>query len=449
MKRRLFWIFCLVLAIGTVSLFYLIGLAVDFTEEDMSHLSVDDRATLREWGHQAELLYRQGDTRSLNSWIDKIKEEENTWVAVAGFSMQRIAGDDLQQKNISTYNIGRNVDWKIHLYFKDNPVMEIPFQQTNISLLVELPQRMRPGGLWPTAHWLLQVVMPLILLILLCYLLYQYIMSPLAKLQNATQAFTDGRFDVRVREQLGRRDDEISALAQTFDGMAERIGELIINQRQLIADLSHEMRTPLARLDIAIECLFEDDADCQKNLERVQRESRNIRKLVDDTLTLAWLENEKPSLQQENVELVDLLDVLVNDARFEFHDRQLNSNLPNTAVIENSNHQALGQAIENILRNALRYTPAGQSVDLYLQECPLVYELLIADQGPGVIEKLLEKIFEPFYRVDKSRQASGNSFGLGLALAKRQIEALGGHVFARNAPSGGLNVFIRLPKLRS
>jgi two-component system sensor histidine kinase PfeS len=146
------------------------------------------------------------------------------------------------------------------------------------------------------------------------------------------------------------------------------------------------LRTPLARLDIAIDGLHSETGK-QANLARIETESRRIRKLVDDTLTLAWLENERPQLKQESLDLVDLIDVLAEDARFEFPDRTLDCQLPDSALIENSNHRALGQALENVLRNAMRYTPAGKTVTIALQQQkqqPGHYHVAIRDQGPGV-----------------------------------------------------------------
>ena len=226
--------------------------------------------------------------------------------------------------------------------------------------------------------------------------------------------------------------------------MAERIEELITSQRQLISDLSHELRTPLARLDIALSCLNNDN-NKEKNLKRIERESLQIRKLVEDSLTLAWLENERPELKKEDVELSDLLDVLARDALFEFPDRRLNYHLPNSLIIKNTSHLALGQAIENILRNAMRYTPRDKAVSLSVYTNPHYCQIEIADQGPGINPKLLDKIFKPFFRIENDRPDTGKSFGLGLALARRQLAIIGGRVWAENIATGGLTVFIRIP----
>ena len=181
-------------------------------------------------------------------------------------------------------------------------------------------------------------------------------------------------------------------------------------------------------------------------MDRIARESKHVRQLVEDTLHLAWLENEKPELQQESLELTDLVDVLVEDAKFEFADRNIICEMPDSALIENTSHRAAGQAIENILRNALRYTPTGKTVELHLTESGSEFNLHILDQGPGVPEELLKTIFNPFFRVDKSRKRDGSSFGLGLALAQRQLATIRGSVSAMNRESHGLSMLITLPK---
>lgn len=447
MNRRLFWKLCLIIATGAVVLFYFIDLAVSYTEEDMSMIRPTDREQLRHWRDTAETLFTQGNQQALDNWVATLQQQENTWVAVATADIQHVAGNNLSDHHLEGYNLGRNIDSKVHLYFKENPVMEVPFKNGNTSFLIQLPERMRPGTYWQQTRIAMQVILPLILLTLLSIVLYRHIMSPLRQLELATRKFSQGNLDVRVGDMLGSRNDELTELANTFDNMAVRIGELIVGQRQLIADLSHELRTPLARLDIAIDGLHSETGK-QANLARIETESRRIRKLVDDTLTLAWLENERPQLKQESLDLVDLIDVLAEDARFEFPDRTLDCQLPDSALIENSNHRALGQALENVLRNAMRYTPAGKTVTIALQQQkqqPGHYHVAIRDQGPGVPPQHLQAIFKPFFRVETSRPASGDSTGLGLALAQRQLAAVGGTIIAGNLPQGGLEMQVRLP----
>lgn len=452
MSHRLFWKLCFIIATGAVSLFYGVDLAVEKARESMSSLSDFDKQTLTQWANHAEGLYQRGDHQALNHWLETLGDNEKTWVAVAKADIQPVAGDSMDKTYHKGYNLGRSIDWEIHLFFKDNPIMEIPFKKSDVSFLIQLPNRMRPGDYWETTRMMIQVIFPLIILCLVSYILYRHIMAPLRTLQDVTKQFTQGNFDVRAHDQIGERDDEIAELVETFDIMAARIGELILSQRQLIADLSHELRTPLARLDITLDSI-ESNVDGSANvkveqaqIERLQRESRQIRKLVEDALTFAWLDNERPVLDDENIDLIDLLDVLIEDASYEFPDRKLTVELPNSAPLCKSNHKALGQAIENILRNALRYTSKGQQVSMRLAQDANDYQLVIQDQGPGVPEDLLDKIFEPFYRIEKSRQATQHNFGLGLALARRQIQAVGGKVKAKNIAQAGLQMTITLPK---
>jgi len=285
----------------------------------------------------------------------------------------------------------------------------------------------------------------LILLTLISWMLYQHIMSPLRKLEVATRKFSQGQFDIRVRDLIGNRSDELAELTNTFDRMASRISDLIMGQRQLISDLSHELRTPLARLDVALESLKKEQGGTD-SIGRVEKESLQIRKLVEDTLTLAWLENERPLLTAEDIDLVDLIDVVVEDAQFEFPGRHINAELPDNAPLGKSNHRSLGQALENIIRNAMRFTPLGKFVKVSLTSAQDHYQIDIVDQGPGVPEEFLEKIFQPFFRVDSAREDTASNFGLGLALAKRQISAIGGQVHALNGGSGGLLMRIVLPR---
>ncbi|MBW8190619.1 histidine kinase sensor domain-containing protein [Neiella marina] len=443
MKRRLLWKLCLIIATGVVAFFYLVSMLTSRTEEGMSMLDDSHRAELRAWGETAEQLYLADDPEELEQWLTALGEQEQTWVSVASFSAKQLAGEPLGDLYSDTYHLGRSVDWKVHLYFEHNPVMELPFSDRSHSLLVKLPERMRPGLHWQLVKLAMQIIVPMIFLAILSLILYRHIMHPLGKLQSATRHFSQGNLDVRVANLLGNRKDELSELANTFDVMASRIGELITNQRQLIADLSHELRTPLTRLDIAVAALAEDDK--QENIARIERESQHIRKLVDDTLTLAWLENERPELQHETLDLVDLIDVVAEDARFEFPDRQLKIYQPDSAIIANSNHRAVGQALENIVRNAMRHTPKNQQVTIALLDMKGGYKLTIDDDGPGVPEQYLEAIFQPVFRVDQSRGTNSDSFGLGLALARRQLNAVQGQVIASNRAAGGLSMQILLP----
>ena len=431
-------------------MFYLINVAVNHFENDMSMLSDSSREELINWQKKAEVVFDQGDMSELERWVDDLQQQENIWAVIAKANVVELAGNRSHRHEYTGYNLGRSIDWKIHLYFEHAPVMQLPFKDGATSLVVQLPQRMRPGSLWNLTRLSLQVLLPMLILVCLSIVLYRHIMHPIKELDLASRAFSKGDFSVRVREQLGSRNDELSQLAETFDLMAERISDQIMHQRVLLTDLSHELRTPLTRLDIATDNLLTHREkgvdDTQIKLERIHKESQHIRKLVDDTLTLSWLDNESPQLRIESLDLVDLLEILIEDGRFEYPDKLISADLPNQAHIENSNHRALGQALENILRNALRYTPINKKVRISLIDYKHEYQIIIADQGPGVPKEHLNTIFRPFFRIDSARSCNSDSFGLGLALAQRQLHAIAATVFAKNDTAGGLVMTVTVPK---
>ncbi len=444
MNRALLWKLCGTISVGTVVLFWLINILSQRTELAMSTIAKHHQQTLIDYGREAEALYLAGDELALKSWMDELQAREQTWAAVVRSDIRPLAGGKILDRFVRDFRLGRNVVWKIHLYFPENPVMDITFRDKKTHFLITLPQRMRPGNYWLYTSVLLQVALPLILLIILSLVLYRHVMQPLRQLETATRQFSEGDYDVRVRNCIGDRQDEITSLADTFDDMAQRTGQLIITQRQLIADLSHELRTPITRIEMAISCA-EQGIKLDEVLPRVQRETTNIRRLAEDTLTLAWLENEQPKLMLESLDLVELVQVIIDDAAFEYPDRKIVSRLPEQALLAASSLRALGQAIENVIRNALRFTPAAGRVDVTLCQSGEELLLSIEDEGPGVPEALLKDIFYPFFRVDKSRERTPGSFGLGLALARRQIEATGGSIRASNLVRGGLVVQIKLP----
>lgn len=442
MNHRLFWKLCLVIGLGSVLLFWIIARVAWQTEERMSFIDAEHQRTLRHYGEQAEAMYRAGDHEALARWLTTLQQQEQTWAAVVESDVRPLAGSVLTERFQEGFGLGRDVSWKIHLYFQENPIMDLPFADGRTHFLIILPQRMRPGLNWHYAKLLLQLVVPLVLMLIVCLVLYRHLMQPLGRLEQATRQFSDGRLDVRVRSLLGSRNDELARLAETFDAMAARTGQLIIDQRQRLADMSHELRTPLTRIEMAVS-LAEQDGGQRQLLERIREDCAGMRRLVEDALTLSWLENERPELRDESLDLSELIDSILDDARFEYPNRQILCELPDSAPLHGSSSRALGQAIENVVRNALDHTPAGGQIEVSLVEEDGDWLLRIADQGPGVAEQWLERIFQPFFRGGSERAG----FGLGLALAQRQVSATGGSVRASNRVGGGLLMDIRLPRV--
>lgn len=270
-----------------------------------------------------------------------------------------------------------------------------------------------------------------------------YVAKPIRRLRQAFEAVAEGRLEVRIGRDMDGRRDELADLGRDFDRMSERLEALINTQRQLLHDVSHEMRSPLARLQAAIGLARQQPTRTENSLERIERESERIDRLVGELLTLSRLDAGVAG-EQEAVEMGELLANIVEDARFEGAARGLQVAFVAAEIpVLRANAELLHRAIENVLRNALRHSPDGGTVRLEAGVLGSFLRLVIVDQGPGVAEPDLGRIFQAFFRGEEA--ASGNGYGLGLAIAKRVITMLGGKISARNGSEGGLVVEILLP----
>lgn len=274
---------------------------------------------------------------------------------------------------------------------------------------------------------------------LLCALgLAWYFAKPIRHLRNAFDAAAEGDLDVRVGQSMGGRNDELADLGRDFDHMTERLRALLEGQKNLLHDVSHEMRSPLARLQAAIGLARQQPLRMSDSLGRIEREAERMNLLVAELLTLSRLEAGVVG-DFENVEMSELLANIVEDACFEGTARHVQiCFLMGEAVELRANAELLHRAIENIVRNALRFSPDNGVVRI---EAGLVsggFRVAVVDQGPGVSSEDLASIFSPFYRGGGA--TSGGGYGLGLAIAKRVITATNGDVSARNGEAGGLVV---------
>ena len=443
MSRLLFWRLFIVLSCGVVIFFSLLHSAAILSNEKMSYINKIHQQEILAWGNTAQDFLTNQQYSELDIWLDELAETENTWVTVVQSGVDVIAGNELNQRFWEGYGIGRNVEWKIHLDFPENPIMEVALSPSNYHFLVILPDRMRPGTYMSHAFWLFRFIIPFATLLALTIYLYRYVMRPLQQFHQATQAFSKGHYSARIPTKLTQGNDEFSQIARTFNTMAEQTSNVITHNRNLISDMSHEIRTPIARVETAIDCL-EQNIKPDAMMTRIKGETKNMRELAEDTLTLAWIENENPDLRQESFDLIELLEAIVDDAQFEFVEKQIVMSTPDALPIQNSNQRALGHAIENILRNGLRYTPDGESLTINIKQNKSNIVLTLTDSGPGLDPQLCDKIFTPFFKVH-NQVGSRKGFGVGLALARRHIEAVKGSVWASNAPDKGLCVSIRLP----
>ena len=278
-------------------------------------------------------------------------------------------------------------------------------------------------------------------------LLAWYLSKPVRHLRWAFQAAAEGRLDARVHPLMGGRRDEIADLGRDFDRMAQQLQQLIAAQRRLLHDVSHELRSPLARLQAAIGLLRQNPARLDASLERIERESERLDELVGELLTLSRLEAGGGDAPLEQLDLMDLIAAIADDARFEAEasGRRLHFEGQGEAIAR-VRGELMHRAFENVIRNAVKYTAEGSQVDVTASVREGVLQLCVGDRGPGLPESDLEAVFEPFHRGSNGQSAKG--FGLGLAIARRAVETHGGQIRARNRDGGGLELEIMLPLQR-
>jgi two-component system sensor histidine kinase CpxA len=271
--------------------------------------------------------------------------------------------------------------------------------------------------------------------------------SPIVRLQRATRALAAGALETRVGAPVDKRKDEVGTLARDFDAMAEQIQALITDKEVLLRDVSHELRSPLARIRVALALAERKaDASAQQDLERIDQETERLDQLVGQILTLARLRSS--SLEDYvDVNLSDLVSEVVADARFEHPDATIEFEAVDVAPVA-GNATELASAFENVLRNAVLHSGSAAKVSVGIEAQRDLIVITVSDTGPGVPEKDLKRLFDPFYRVDPSRDHKQSGYGLGLAIASRITERHGGTIVARNRPGGGLTVSFRLPTRR-
>ncbi|MBI5441022.1 MAG: HAMP domain-containing protein [Deltaproteobacteria bacterium] len=273
-----------------------------------------------------------------------------------------------------------------------------------------------------------------------------YVARPIRHLRAAFASLSAGHLETRVAPLMGRRRDEVADLGRHFDEMARRIQSLVGAQRTLLHEISHELRSPLARLQAATGLARQNPQKLESSLDRIEQEAERLDDLVGQLLTLSRLEAGVADASRVRLESTDLVASIAAHARFEAEscgkDVVFSSRGETAADVR---AELVGRAVENVIRNAVKFTAPGTAVEVTAgpEDPGGTFLVRVADRGPGVAEADLDAIFEPFYR--GAAGSSGPGFGLGLAIARRAIAAHGGRVDARNRPGGGLEVEIRVP----
>lgn len=274
--------------------------------------------------------------------------------------------------------------------------------------------------------------------ILLCYALARYLSSPIGKLRDAAQKLAAGDLKTRVDGAVGRRRDELSDLSKDFDVMAERIESLVMSQKRLSRDVSHELRSPLARMSVALEIEKQkSNGYLSPMLQRIETESGRLNEMISRLLALSRLETGTRDFRVEKIDLSQLVERIVDDADFEANagNRSVQIVRMDRCNVE-GNPSLLASAVENVLRNAVKYTAESRAVEVSVICDATDVRIAVRDHGEGVPDDELENLFRPFYRVGEARERKTGGIGLGLAIAQQAIAAHHGVISARNYGDG-------------
>jgi two-component system sensor histidine kinase CpxA len=413
-----------------------------------------DNVDIKQLANEAAALLRSDGAHALPAWIadsERKYKERDIYIVDS-------TGDDVLKRplphHIRKYvgrlqKAGLLGENRTESRDIDDPLLWTPLFTDSSGMVYSI---MISGPSWPmnmldaTDVRIVVFVFALLISGFMCWWLARYVSKPVERLQSSARSLAAGNLDARVGEEFSSRRDELGVLARDFDVMAEHVRNLIASKEDLLRGMSHELRSPLARLRVALGLARRPGEDLSRQLDRIELEAERLDTLIGQMLQLSQLRAAEPAHLREEVELTTLLTEVVEDARLEANAQNKEvAWAPNMSVTVEGDQRLLRSAIENVLRNAVRFTASGTAVRAQLQHEDSRARLLIEDEGPGVPDPELARIFEPFYRVAESRDRDSGGTGLGLAITARIVALHGGKVTARNGAGGGLHVEIALP----
>lgn len=341
-----------------------------------------------------------------------------------------------------------------HVFENEFGVLVVPFVTPDEKHYVAIGkfnagEFVPPELIFGNPNMVLRIAIVLLIPGAVCFFFARYLVAPLRILRDATARFAAGEHSVRIGSRIGWRKDETTDLAKDFDEMAERIESLMKLQKQLIGDISHELRSPLARLNVALDLAKQKAGfEVEHNLNRIEEEAEEMNHMIGELLTLTRLESGSNSIESAVFDIFQLVAEIVEDCDFEAQGSGRGVVLiEGDACRVHGNSELLGRAIENVVRNAIHYTCENTNVEIVVKQKSGNVYITVRDHGPGVPESELSNIFRPFFRTSESRERQTGGSGLGLAISERAVMFHNGSISAENAIDGGLVVRITIPSL--
>src|SRR5690348_16311975 len=405
------------------------------------------------YASSAAQAYEASGASAAEQSVQHLQKTFGIRAALLSENMQTVAGtlESVDQQLAANANSSGQTQFEVRGNFADVAAEAQGPSGKKYVLVAELPRR--TSGLFrgSAGQQLLRWGIAILISGLVCYTLTLYLIRPVLRIRSAASSIAGGDFSARAAPNLAQRRDEMGDLVRDFNQMADRIERLMETQQQLLRDISHELRSPLARLTVALEIARKwAGKEAIDALNRIETESERLNDLIGRLLTLARIKSLVDPPQHTSVSLRPLLDQIAQDANFEASAKSCTVQMTGAADCEvQGSQELLHSAIENVVRNAVRHTPPASTVRVHLDCGRKHSRITISDEGPGVPAAELEKIFRPFYRLSDAREHRSGGSGIGLAITQEVARLHGGKVSARNAAPHGLIVEIELPYIDS
>lgn len=292
-------------------------------------------------------------------------------------------------------------------------------------------------------EFLLWAFCTIVVMAIQCLLLTRILLNIINRFVSAIRRMSEGALGTRIGREVAERGDEFGLMARAFNDMAYSLEKNHHKERELLAAVSHELRSPLTRLSVVVELLRREERP-SRNLDQLELETKRMNVLIGSILEYSRCEMSLPSFTA--LDMAALIRELADDVRFEGRARgcKVTLSLPDTLVLR-GNREQLRCALENVMRNALSYSPDGGEISVRWEKKGAFFCIFIEDRGPGVPEEALSKLFRPFFRVETSRERGKGGSGIGLAIAESAVRNHHGRIWAENRPGGGLSVILELP----
>jgi two-component system sensor histidine kinase CpxA len=404
----------------------------------------------------------------LNQFKNNLSNKKNTETHALQLKFFKRFNQYLLVKNLSNGRVyvPKKRGWhKVKNYLESNPLenpvtVDFSFTQVTSSKPINLngkpyqlfiANKLQPGFMMGVVKQLpvtLRFLFLIIISFLFCWLLAKSFTTPLIALQQASKAIGEGKLTTRINK-FDKRADEFGDLARSFNQMAEQLENNISAHQRLLGDVSHELRSPLTRLQLAIALTEKNkgnEIEQQKHLMRCETEIDRLEEMIADVLTLSRLEHHQNNYAPEEVNINKLVKYVIDDCQYLANSKDISIRFEgNINTILFADSKLLASAISNIINNAVKYSPSNDVVFVSLIQDNNLITLSILDNGPGVPDETLDKLFKPFYRVADGRERNSGGTGLGLAIAQPAIVLHGGKVVAENISDGGFKVTITIP----